>query len=226
MKVILLTDVKGRGKEGDVIEVARGFATNYLLPRNMAVAATSGNLKQLESRMHNIHMREEAKRLEAEGQAAQIAGKSLVVEVKAGEGGKLFGSVTAGMVADALAAQLGVDVDRRKLDLHGHIKTIGEHEIGVRIYENVTAQILLKVVPEGGVLLAEEPSEAEAVAAIVEEALAAEEAGEAAAAADAEIVGDTDEVAAEDYGVDTDEVAAGDEGVEGEDVPAVDEDEA
>jgi len=150
MKVILLTDVKGRGKEGDVIEVARGFAANYLLPRKMAVEATPGNLKQLESRMHNIQRREEAKRSEAEGLAAQVTGKALVIEAKAGEGGKLFGSVTAGMVADALESQLGVEVDRRKLDLHGHIKTVGEHIIDVRIYQDVTARLAVNVVPEGG----------------------------------------------------------------------------
>lgn len=154
MKVILLSDVKGRGKEGDVIEVARGFATNYLMPRNMATLATPGNLKQLEARMHNIHKREETKRVEAEGHAAQIAGKSVVIEVKAGDGGKLFGSVTAGMVADALAAQLGVDVDRKRLDLHGHIKTVGEHTIDVRIYQDVTAELVLKVVPVGGASVA------------------------------------------------------------------------
>lgn len=149
MKVILLTDVKGRGKEGDVIEVARGYAANYLLPRKMAVMATPGNLKQLEARMSNIHKREETKRAEADGQAALIAGKKIVVEVKAGEAGKLFGSVTAGMVADALSEQLGVDVDRKKLDLHGHIKNVGEHTIDVRIYQEVTAQIVLCVVPVG-----------------------------------------------------------------------------
>jgi len=150
MKVILLSDVKGRGKEGDVIEVARGFATNYLLPRNMAQLATPGNLKQLEARMHNIHKREETKRAEAENLASQISGKSLVIEARAGDAGKLFGSITSGMVADALVAQLGVDVDRRKLDLHGHIKTVGQHTIDVRIYEDVKVQLTLNVVPEGG----------------------------------------------------------------------------
>lgn len=150
MKVILLTDVKGRGKEGDVIEVARGFAANYLLPRKMAVEATSGNIKQLEARMHNIRKREEAKRAEAEGLAAQVTGKALLIEAKAGEGGKLFGSVTAGMIADALTEQLGVEVDRKKLDLHGHIKTVGEHVIDVRIYQDVAASIRVNVIPIGG----------------------------------------------------------------------------
>lgn len=178
MKVILLSDVKGRGKEGDVIEVARGFATNFLLPRNMAVLATPGNLKQLEARMHNIHKREETKRVEAETLAGQVSGKTLVIEVKAGDGGKLFGSVTPGMVADALAAQVGVDVDRRRLDLHGHIKTVGEHTIDVRIYENVTAQLVLNVVPEGGAPAAAAPAApaVEAEPEAVEEPVEAEEA--------------------------------------------------
>ncbi len=175
MKVILLSDVKGRGREGDVIEVARGFATNYLLPRNMAILATPGNLKQLEARMHNIHKREETKRAEAESHAAQIAGKSVTIEVKAGEGGKLFGSVTAGMVADALAAQHDVDVDRKRLDLHGHIKSLGEHTIDVRIYEDVTATLILNVIAIGApvpepvkVAAVEEAPEAEAVEAPAE----------------------------------------------------------
>jgi large subunit ribosomal protein L9 len=195
MKVILLTDVKGRGKEGDVIEVARGFAANYLLPRKMAVEATAGNLKQLEARMHNIRKREEAKRADAESQAAQVAGKTVVIEAKAGEGGKLFGSVTAGMIADALAAQLGVEVDRKKLDLHGHIKTVGEHTIGVHIYQDVTAEIVVNVVPAGGA-----PA-AQAVAAVAE--TPAEEAPEAEQAEPgeepaAEVASDADDTAAQD----------------------------
>lgn len=199
MKVILLTDVKGRGKEGDVIEVARGFAGNYLLPRKMAVEATPGNLKQLEARMHNIAKREEAKRSEAEGHAAVISGKSIVVEAKAGEGGKLFGSVTAGMVADALSAQLGVDVDRKKLDLHGHIKTVGQHTIDVRIYQDVTAQLVLNVVPLGGALLPSEAAPVEAKAALEP---AAEEAAEAESLPsdehDEDAEADDEAVAAED----------------------------
>lgn len=193
MKVILLSDVKGRGKEGDVIEVARGFATNYLLPRNLATLATAGNLKQLESRMHNIHKREELKRGEAEGQAAQISGKSVVIEVKAGDGGKLFGSVTAGMVADALTSQLGVDVDRKKLDLHGHIKTVGEHTIDVRIYESVTAQLVLNVVPVGGAPEAGVTTKPETTAAEIVEAF--DEAAAEEVVEDVKDDGDADEAA-------------------------------
>lgn len=137
--------------------------------------------------MHNIHKREATKRAEAESLAAQVSGKSLVVEAKAGEGGKLFGSITAGMVADALAAQLGVDVDRRKLDLHGHIKNLGEHTIDVRIYEDVKVQLVVNVVPEGAAAavaerpaaVAEEPlaEELEIEAEVAEEEIVASEGG-------------------------------------------------
>lgn len=188
MKVILLTDVKGRGKEGDVIDVARGFAANYLLPRDMAIMATPGNIKQLEARMHNIHKRETAKRGDAESLAAQIAGKALVIEAKAGDGGKLFGSVTSGMVADALVAQLGVDVDRKKLDMHGHIKTVGEHTIDVRIYEDVAATLVLNVIPVGGKVPVAAP-------AAVEEAPVVAKAEPVAEAADERATGEHDEVA-------------------------------
>lgn len=174
MKVILLTDVKGRGSEGDVIEVARGFAVNYLLPRKMAVEATPGNLKQLEARKHNIAKREAERRAEAERTAAAIAGKTVVVEAKAGDEGKLFGSVTAGMVAEAMNAQLGVDLDRRKLDIHTHIKTLGDYPVTAHLYADVVADITVRVVRAG-----------EGEAALAEAAASAEEpqiAGEEAAA--------------------------------------------
>ncbi len=197
MKVILLSDVKGRGKEGDVIEVARGFATNYLLPRKMAIQATPGNLKQLEARAHNIKKREETKRAEAEAHAAQVNGASIVIEMKAGEGGKLYGSVTGGMVADALAEQIGVDVDRKKLDLHGHIKTVGEHVIDVRLYDDVTAQIKLNVVPIGGVLVTEAVAEAPVVPAAETEVDAEPEAEAVEQADDAEAETEMDDSAEE-----------------------------
>jgi large subunit ribosomal protein L9 len=187
MRLILTTDVKGRGKEGDVIEVARGFAVNYLLPRKMALEATPGNLKQLEARMHNIRKREEVRHGEAEQVAAAITGRTLVIAAKAGESGKLFGSVTGGQVAEAIGAQLGVDVDRKKLDLHGQIKTIGDHEIDLHLYADVTAPLVVRVVPEGGVLQAE-PQEVEPIA----EALAAADELDALEAAEEALEADAD----------------------------------
>lgn len=191
MKVILTQDVKGRGKEGDVIDVARGFAVNFLMPRKIAIEATPGNIKQLEARMHNIQKREASRRGEAEGIAAALEGKTVTVTAKAGDEGKLYGSVTSSMIADAIAAQLGVEVDRKKLDVHAHIKTLGEHVVQLHVYYDVKADVTVKVVSDGAVAEAPvaEPVAVEAVEAdeaevVVEEEPVAEAAEEAAEDAD------------------------------------------
>jgi large subunit ribosomal protein L9 len=195
MKVILLADVKGRGIEGDVIEVARGFAVNYLLPRKMAVEATPGNIKQLEARMHNIRKREVQRTSDAEKLAAAINGKTLIIEAKASDEGKLFGSVTHGMVAEALAAQLGIDIDRRKLDAHGHtLKVIGDHPVTVNLYQEVKAEVTVRIVREGGSAAAvEAPAPVEAApeeAPVAEEARAEEALAESGAADEAQYEGE------------------------------------
>lgn len=150
MKVILTQELKGRGGEGDVIEVARGFAVNYLLPRKFAIEATPGNLKQLEQRMHNIKKREDARVGDAASMAAKIEGKVVTIEAKVGDEGRLFGSVTAPMVHEAIVEQLGVDIDRRRIETHGHIKQVGPHVVDVAIYREIKAQLTVEVVPEGG----------------------------------------------------------------------------
>jgi large subunit ribosomal protein L9 len=166
MKVILTAEVKGKGHEGDIVEVARGYAANYLLPRKMAVAATPGNIKQLEARMENIRKRNATRLGDAESVAASIDGKSIVLEAKAGTDGKLFGSVTTLMIEEAMAAQLGVDVDHKRMDLHRPIKTTGEHSVVVSVFGDVKATLVVKVVPEGGAgaLAAQETAAAEAAA--------------------------------------------------------------
>jgi len=151
MKVILLQELKGRGGEGDVIEVARGFAVNYLLPRKVAIEATKGNLKQLEQRSHNINTREEQRLTEAAALAGKLDGKTVKVEAKVGEEGRLFGSVTTAHIEAAIADQLGVEIDRRKIETHGHIKEIGAHEITVSVYRDVKAELTVDVVGEGHV---------------------------------------------------------------------------
>lgn len=158
MKVILLDEVKGKGREGEVVEVAHGFAVNFLFPRKLAVEATAGNLTQLGARQGNIKKREEVRTAEAETAAAAIAGMSVTVEAKAGQSGRLFGSVTPAAIAEAIQEQLGIEVDRRKMDVAGgHIKTLGEHPVSVHVYHDVKAEVTVNVMPEGGVLLAEEP---------------------------------------------------------------------
>ena len=174
MKVILTQEVKGRGNEGDVVDVARGFAVNYLLPRKMAIQATSGNIKQLDSRKGNIQKRNDDRRVVAEGAAGLIAGKTVAIAVRAGEDGKLFGSVTPLMVEAAVLAQLGVEVDHRKMDLHGHIKKTGDYPVTVGVFSDVKAEVLVRVVAEGTDLKA-----AAAQAAPVEEAAPVDETVEA-----------------------------------------------
>jgi len=165
MKVILLQELKGRGGEGDIIEVAQGFAVNYLLPRNIAIQATAGNVKQLEQRVHNIKKREDLRVGDASSLAAALDGKSVTILAKVGEEGRLFGSVTAPMIEDAIREQLGVEVDRRKIETHGHIKEMGEHVIAVAVYRDVKAQVTVNVVAEGAVVPQTVVAEVEGVGA-------------------------------------------------------------
>lgn len=177
MKVILLTELKGKGGEGDVVEVARGFFNNYLGPQKMAVLATKGNLKQLEQRRGNIAKREEQRIANANALKASLEGKKILVEVKVGEEGVLFGSVTAQMIADAVKNELGIEIDRKRLELKKAIKTAGEHVVVLSIYRDIKVDLNLVV----GENVAEEEAAEEVaeVAETVEEAVeATEEAAE------------------------------------------------
>jgi large subunit ribosomal protein L9 len=151
MKVILLQELKGRGGEGDVIDVAQGFAVNYLLPRKIAIQATKGSLKQLELRSHNIKAREESRLGDAQGLFGKLNDKVVKVEAKVGEEGRLFGSVTTTHIEAAILEQLGVEIDRRKIETHGAIKEIGLHTINVAIYRDLKAELTVNVVAEGHV---------------------------------------------------------------------------
>ncbi len=157
MKVILLQELKGRGGEGDVIDVAQGFAVNYLLPRKVAIEATKGNLKQLEQRSKNIRVREDARLNESNALAEALEGKVVTVFAKVGEEGRLFGSITTVMIGEAIADQLGVEIDRRKIETHGHIKDVGPHLVNVAIYREVKAELTVDVVAEGHVAAEEVP---------------------------------------------------------------------
>lgn len=171
MKVILLTEVQGKGGEGDVVEVARGFFNNYLGPQKKAVLATAGNLKQLEQRRGNIAKREEKRIADAEALKASLEGKKIFVDAKVGEEGVLFGSVTTSMIADAVLAETGVEIDRKRLDVRKAIKTAGEHTVALNIYRDIHVDLQLMV----GVKAVEEVEEA-VVEAV--EAEATEEAAE------------------------------------------------
>ncbi|MBE5712005.1 MAG: 50S ribosomal protein L9 [Slackia sp.] len=164
MKVILLTEVQGKGGEGDVVEVARGFFNNYLGPQKKAVLATAGNLKQLEQRRGNIAKREEKRIADAEALKASLEGKKIFVDAKVGEEGVLFGSVTTSMIADAVLAETGVEIDRKRLDVRKAIKTAGEHTVALNVYRDIHVDLQLMV----GVKAVEEVEEAVVEAEAVE----------------------------------------------------------
>ena len=178
MKVILLKELKGKGGEGDVIDVAPGFANNYLLTQGYAILATKGNLKQLEQRKHNIAKREEKRIIDAEALKSQLEGIKVKVDVQVGEEGQLFGSVTTTMIADAIKAATDVEIDKRRIELNRPIKTAGIHDVTISLYREIKTVVKLQV---GDVV--EEAPEAPAEA---EEVVEVEETVEAVAEEDAE----------------------------------------
>lgn len=155
MKVVLLGEIKGKGGEGDVVDVAQGYAENYLFPKKLAVAATKGNLKQLEERRNNIEKREAVRIADANTLKETLEGKSVVVDAKVGDEGVLFGSVTSAMIADAVKAQLGVELDRKRIELGKPIKMAGSHEVAVSLYREIRATLTVLV----GVIADEEVEE-------------------------------------------------------------------
>ena len=157
MKVILLKELQGKGGEGDVIDVARGFANNFLLTQGYAVRATKGNLKQLEERKKNIAKREEVRIADATALAEKLNAATVQVDAQVGEEGVLFGSVTAPMVADAIEQQLEIQIDRRRVELGKPIKMVGTYEVPVSLYRDIKGTVT--VVVGGGDQMDEESAE-------------------------------------------------------------------
>lgn len=182
MKVILMGEVRGKGGEGDVVDVADGFANNWLFPQKIAIPATSSNLKQLEQRRNNIQKREAVRLSDAEAAKAAIDGKVVRVETKVGDEGQLFGSVTAAQIAEAAKAQLDLEIDRKRIVLNKPIKFVGSHEVPVALYREITATLTVEVNDADGFAAAdaapateEEPAAeaAEETAEVTEEAVEA-----------------------------------------------------
>ena len=149
MEVILLQDVESLGHDGDVVRVADGHARNYLIPRNIAVPATKDAKQQLERRRGAIARREEQKAEAAHKVAERLHEHPLVVTAKAGEGGKLHGSVTAQQIVEALAAQTGVTLDRRRIGLLEPIREVGDYLVSAEVYKGVSAQLTIRVTAPG-----------------------------------------------------------------------------
>ncbi len=147
MKLVLLTDVKALGKRGDVVDVADGYARNFLLPRKLAGEADRGALAQLDAQ-HKANARREAQELaDARALAARIESATLTIRAKAGETGKLFGAVTNADVAAAIAAVLSVGLDKHKIELSGQIKALGSYPVEIKLHKNVIAKTAVNVVP-------------------------------------------------------------------------------
>ncbi len=144
MKVILMSDLRHRGRRGQVVEVKPGYARNFLFPQGIAMEATPGNLKVFEQERRKIDARHAAERDAAAEISARIAGLRVVLQRRAMETGALSGSVTATEVVEALAAK-GVQIDRRQVDLAGGVKTVGDHTVRVDLHADVIAELALTV---------------------------------------------------------------------------------
>lgn len=148
MKVVLRDDVENIGRKGDLIEVTDGFARNFLVPRGLAMKATKGVVQQAEAMRRNREARDARDRDAAQALADQLTGKRVELRARAGEGGRLFGSVTSADVADAVRAQTGVELDRRKTQLAEPLKELGAVEVPVKLHADVEVILTVDVVPE------------------------------------------------------------------------------
>ena len=148
MKVVLRDDVENLGTKGDVVDVADGYARNYLVPRGLAMKATKGGAAQAEAMRRNRAAREVRDREAAQAQASALAGLRLEIPARAGAGGKLFGSVTASDVSEAIQAQKGIEVDRRKVGLAEPVKEVGDVDVVVKLHNDVDVTLTVAVVAE------------------------------------------------------------------------------
>jgi large subunit ribosomal protein L9 len=148
MKIVLRQDIDNVGNKGDIVDVADGFARNYLVPRGLALPATPGIRKQADAMKRSRDARDRRDREAAEAIAVKLSGRTVTVAARAGEGGRLFGSVTSSDIADAVQGQLDVEVDRRKIVLDEPLKELGPAELSVRLHPDVIARVTVEVVAQ------------------------------------------------------------------------------
>lgn len=145
MKVILLGELRGKGGEGDIVDVAQGYAENCLFPNKIAVPATPGNIKQLKERAHNIQKREEERLGAAHAMKEKLDGTRVLIEAKVGENDQLFGSITPAQIVAAISEQLSLEVDRKRISRGATIKTAGTHEVEINLYRDINARMSVVV---------------------------------------------------------------------------------
>lgn len=141
MKVIVLKDTKNVGKKGDAIEVSDGYARNFLIPKGIAMEATASNLKDLERQKAAEAERKATDKASAEKVKEKLSGLEILVTTKAGEGGRIFGSITSKDISDALKAQHGVEIDKKKIVLDAPIKETGTYKIEAKLYQEVSGTL-------------------------------------------------------------------------------------
>ncbi|MFR3730577.1 50S ribosomal protein L9 [Lacrimispora sp.] len=146
MDIVLLEDVKALGKKGQIVKVNDGYARNYILPKKLGIEATSKNLNDLKLQKAN-EARILAEQLEAAKELAKKIGESsITLSIRAGEGGRAFGSVSGKEISQAIQSQLGFEIDKKKLILPEPLKTFGSHEVPIKLHKEVTAKLIVKVV--------------------------------------------------------------------------------
>ena len=146
MKVVLLKEVGGLGEEDDVCNVSEGYARNFLFPRKLAVKVTDAVLAAVEKRKDEKEKKLAAKRAEFSAIANTLSEQEVLIEAEAGEGGKLFGVITAQDIAQAINKTCQIEVDKRKIDLAAPLKMVGEHVVLVKLYQGITANVKVKII--------------------------------------------------------------------------------
>lgn len=148
MKVILLKDIKGLGKEGDLVTAKDGYSRNYLFPKSLAIEATPGNLKKWEDKKNQVEEKKKEEQNEALALKEKIEKITVQIKAKGGTGGRLFGSITSTDIANALNKQHKVEIDKRKIDLKDTIKATGTTEVDVKLYAEISAKLKVIVTVE------------------------------------------------------------------------------
>lgn len=145
MKVILLQDVKALGKKGDLVNASDGYARNFLLPKNLAREANAQAMNEYKNAENSKNFKIATEKKLAEGYKAQLEGKTFEMKAKAGQGGRLFGSITAKQVAEEIKKQYNINIDKRKVVLESDIKEFGSYKADVKLYTGIVANITVKV---------------------------------------------------------------------------------
>ena len=148
MIVILNRDVKGTGKAGDIVKVSDGYARNMLIPRSLATEATQGNIRHLEKQKAIAAEKKAEEKSQAQQQAEKIQKASVLIKTKAGEGGKIFGSITSKDISEALREQHGIDIDKKKFQMDAPLKQTGETGVDIKLYQDIIARLTVIIEAE------------------------------------------------------------------------------